>query len=196
MTVLQETGKGLTLGISETFLWLAMISHKVCQNKQLAAKQTVTHRKQHPEKWDSKRMEESQERQSISTTICLMHVKYLLQYLSFTSVEKLKGPVVNCPVENSATMKKALLTTNTALALCPAGICMNQVLLKCSSSLAMFPHASVFYPRCVCTSASLRLPAIPEGQADQTRVPDTLFPRGLSCCRHRLPHSDLSHIHR
>lgn len=54
----------------------------------------------------------------------------------------------------------------------------------------------VFHLRCVCTFASLRLPAIPERQADQTRIPNALLPRGLSGRRHGLPHCDLSHLYR
>lgn len=50
--------------------------------------------------------------------------------------------------------------------------------------------------RCVCSSPSLRLPAVPEGPADQTGVPDTFPPRRVSCCRRGLPHRHLSHLHR
>jgi len=63
-----------------------------------------------------------------------------------------------------------------------------------------FPHSLVsgcgFFLRCVCTAPSLRLPAVPEGQADQTGVPDALPPRSLSRRRRGLPHRHLSHLHR
>lgn len=111
--------------------------------------------------------------------------------------EQPKGDIANCLVENSAKLNMALL--NHINLLCAL---QEPAWIKASSNVRfpliclLVPFLSVAFLRCVCTSPSLRLPAIPEGQADQTRVPDSFFPRGLSCCRHGLPHRDLSHIYR
>lgn len=111
--------------------------------------------------------------------------------------EQPKGDIANCLVENSAKLKMALL--NHINLLCAL---QEPTWIKASSNVRfpliclLMPFLSVAFLRCVCTSPSLRLPAIPEGQADQTRVPDSFFPRGLSCCRHGPPHRDLSHIYR
>lgn len=87
---------------------------------------------------------------------------------------------------------------------CPAGRQQESGRFKYSvcASLGVFtrsllsPLCPLFFCRCVCTSPSLRLPAVPEGQTDQARISDPLLPRGLSCRRRGLPHCDLSHVHR
>lgn len=99
----------------------------------------------------------------------------------------------NCLVKNPAHLKMALLNHTDLLRRQhesrPPRMFVNVCVL-------MPPPPPLGLLRCVCTSPSLRLPAVPEGQADQTGVPDSVFPRGLSGCRRCFPHCDLSHVHR
>lgn len=64
------------------------------------------------------------------------------------------------------------------------------------SCLLFFPFSPILSARCVCTTPSVCLPAILERQTDQTRIPDALLPRRFARRRGRLPHRDISHIHR
>lgn len=114
--------------------------------------------------------------------------------LGSTSVRPASGAVLSRLLKSSATLE--MLLHNHKSALCPGAVCINQGLLQVFTSLWYASSRLVFHLRCVCTFASLRLPAVPEGQADQTRVPNALLPRGLSRGRHGLPHCDLSHLHR
>ena len=50
--------------------------------------------------------------------------------------------------------------------------------------------------RCVCAAAGLRLPAVPEGPANQAGVPDSVLPGSLCGCRGGFSLRHLSHIHR
>lgn len=137
-------------------------------------------------------------KRGLSTQICLMHLKYVLQYLSFTFEHPKAAITKYCHIEDSAKLQMATLNHINLLFCAVQG----PEWIRPSSNVhfSVFAYAfvspSVAFPRGVCTSPSLRLPAIPEGQADQTRVPDAFFPGGLSCCRHGLPHRHLSHIHR
>lgn len=94
---------------------------------------------------------------------------------------------------NSAEMTNPLCTQQEAAS------------IRASSNIQLeFPLdvCSIFYVclclflRCVCSSASLRLPAVPEGQTHPAGVSDAFLPRDLSRCLHCLPHSHLSHLHR
>lgn len=64
---------------------------------------------------------------------------YLVQYLCFTSVRTASEATVKCLVKDSTLLKMLLLNHKSAL--CPAALCINQGLLKCSLSFDMLPHA-------------------------------------------------------
>lgn len=54
----------------------------------------------------------------------------------------------------------------------------------------------LFVCRCVCAASGLCLPAVPEGQADQAGVPDSVLPGSLCSCWSGFPLRHLSDIHR
>lgn len=125
-----------------------------------------------------------------------MHLKYAVQqYSSFTSTWVASRAVVECFM---GILFKISASRPCKLALLPAECSISRNLLKYSvwvSSVCWLTFFCLFL-RCVCTPPSLCVPAVPKGQADQTGIPDTVFPRSLSRCWCGLPHSDLSHIHR
>lgn len=111
-------------------------------------------------------------------------------FVSHVCMNSQRGEMAgNCLVKNPAHLKMPLLNHTNLLS------------IKTSSNvrfslMCVNVHPPLGLLRCVCTSPSLRLPAVPEGPADQTGVPDSVFPRRLSGCRHCVPHCNLSHLHR
>lgn len=119
---------------------------------------------------------------------------YLVRYLSFTSVRTASEANGEVPRQEFYHAEDA--ASYPQIRFVPCSRLHKSGPPQVFTFLWYVSSRPVSHLRCVCTFASLRLPAIPKRQADQTRIPDTLLPRGLSCRRHGLPDCDLSHLYR